>query len=138
MKKLSILFLLSMIVLTACGPQISDPLAINLDSTSWTLVQLNGQPVLTSTEVWISFEEGQVDGNGGCNQYGGEATYKADGTLSFGALFMTEMFCMEDGISGQESQYHKALSDVTNYKSAGPNLILLDTTGKTLMEFTPR
>ena len=51
---------------------------------------------------------------------------------------MTEMYCMEDGVSDQEYAFLEALANVSSYGSIGSNLVLYDQSGTSLMTFTPR
>ncbi len=52
--------------------------------------------VLPGTEVTLSFHgDTDVRGVGGCNSYGGTYTSALDGTLEFGELIQTEMYCVE-------------------------------------------
>ena len=46
----------------------------DLDGTTWRLVDLDGfdpQPLVSDTEITISFADGQIGGSAGCNDYTG-------------------------------------------------------------------
>lgn len=138
MKKISIILSISIMILAACGAVVAEKQVPELNNTSWTLTKLNGEDVLNSTEVWIIFEEGQISGNGGCNQFGGEATINSDGSISFGNIFSTLMFCEQDGISDQELSFFHTLDQAQTYHSENGDLIMSDESNQSILEFTTR
>jgi heat shock protein HslJ len=138
MKKLSIILLIAIMFLTACSIDIGSKSVPDLDGTAWNLIKINDKDALESTTVTISFDGSDVSGNGGCNHYGGGVTKDSDGNMEFGMLFMTEMYCLEDGVSDQEYEFFSALDEVMTFESKGGNLLMLNEGGDTILEFVPQ
>ncbi|MBV6397049.1 MAG: hypothetical protein HFACDABA_02653 [Anaerolineales bacterium] len=97
MKKLTLL-VLGIFVLAACA---SAP-TVNL-SGEWTLESYGDAssptPALPDVDTSLTFADGQLNGNVGCNGFGGGYESKGN-TLTFGPLFSTLMYCEET--DGQE------------------------------------
>jgi heat shock protein HslJ len=95
-------------LLGACGGS-APSLGSQLGGETWVLTAYNDTPPIAGTEVTLRFEEGQVSGNAGCNQYGGG--YQIDGdAIRFDALFNTEMACLDpEGRMEQERVYLELL-----------------------------
>lgn len=88
----------------------------DLEGTSWVLTALNKNRPIGGTQPTIQFENGQVSGNAGCNHFGGSYQIKGD-TISFSALEMTEMACMEpEGGMEQELTYLELLGAAQRYE----------------------
>ena len=100
------------VMVVACGGTSSDP----LNGTTWELYSIGKYSPIAGSKTTIRFEDGQVSGLGGCNQYGGE--YKSSNqTLSFSGLYMTEMACMSpDGIMDQEQLFLQYLGDARGFE----------------------
>jgi len=102
----------ALVMLVACGTTSSDP----LNGTTWELYSIGSYSPISGSRTTIHFEDGQVSGLGGCNQYGGE--YQINGNkLTFDKLYMTEMACMSpEGIMEQEQRFLKALGDASSFE----------------------
>jgi heat shock protein HslJ len=130
-----------LIVASACTPSglppdIDQPA---LEGTGWTLVQINGQEPLAGTEVTLIFEETNVEGNTGCNHFGGEYTASPDGSLQMSQLAMTEIYCTEpEGVMAQEVQYGDNLNQATSYRVVDERLEILNQDGVTILIFERR
>lgn len=132
MKSWMFVFLAVALTFTACGVGGAASSAASLEG-EWTLLTLNGAPLLPSTTINVTFADGQeVGGFSGCNSYGGAYTAKG-GVLHFGQLEMTEMACLEEGVMDQEQAYFAALSDVAKFRLDGDRLELLDKSGAALL-----
>ena len=84
----------------------------------WVLVSFGDEDspqVLGGTKITITFSEGRVassigfSGSAGCNQYFGSFENTPDG-LVVGPIGATEMWCGDEGVMDQESQFLKALA----------------------------
>lgn len=130
MKLINALILITCIaiMLIACGGTGGDP----LNGTTWELYSIGRYSPIAGSKTTIRFEDGQVSGLGGCNQYGGE--YKSSNqSLSFSALYMTEMACMSpEGIMDQESAYLQFLGDARSFKLVNDQLQISRSDGEAL------
>lgn len=128
MKKLITLsLLLILFTISACSPAVK-----SLKNTAWVLNSFDGVAPVEGTTITLYFEKDSLGGTSGCNQYGGE--YKKSGTkISFGALMMTEMACLDTGVMEQESAFLKALSGELPYSLEGNNLLITGANGENLV-----
>ena len=116
------------IMLVACGGIGDD----SLNGTTWELNSIGKYSPIAESMTTIRFENGQVSGLGGCNQYGGE--YKISGQrLSFSALYMTEMACVSpEGVMDQEGRFLQFLGDAQRFELTDGQLQLYGSEGETL------
>ena len=124
-------------LLDAAGQTILRFIAIQpptLEATEWQATGINnGTGGVVSTETTdratAVFEDGQVSGNGGCNQF--HATYEIDGErITIGPAAATRKLCAEpEGIMDQEQEYLSAFSRATTYTLARDKLELRDEGG---------
>ncbi|PZU18059.1 MAG: hypothetical protein DI591_01855 [Citromicrobium sp.] len=91
-----------------------------LSGTNWTLVSLNGQPVIDQT-AHIRFDTARLAASACCNQTG--AALRADGgRLVIGPVAATRMYC--DGKMDAEQQLGRLLESEPAYTVNGAALIL--------------
>lgn len=105
-----------------------------LKDIQWVLQTLNEQPVLADAAVTLKLDATHVSGSDGCNSFSG--TYQSEGS-QFKVnpdLASTMMACAEP-VMTQASAYVTALTQATQYKLDGQNLLILDAAGKTLAVF---
>lgn len=108
MKKI---YLLAIVLLTiaACSSPSTDI------TGEWKLISYgdtgNPTPALPNVDTSFKFENGQLNGNAGCNTFGGSYGLK-DNTLTFGAIMSTLMFC--DTTSTQEQGVLSIFSNNAN------------------------
>ena len=86
----------------------------SLTDTTWILdsyQNTQGETVdaLPDREVYIKFDGQNINGNAGCNFYGGTYTLSGD-HIQIGALISTMMACADNGVMDQEAAYHGLLS----------------------------
>lgn len=81
------------LVLAACGSDSSSSAdSPELDGRSFVATSIEGQELVEGTDIRISFADGALTANAGCNTLGGD--YTLDGnTLNVGPMFGTEMAC---------------------------------------------
>ncbi|MFC2027918.1 META domain-containing protein [Chloroflexota bacterium] len=104
------------------------------EDEEWMLVALgdkdNPQDVLDGTEITITFVKDKVtssigfSGSAGCNHYFGSFETTPEG-LAVGPIGATEMWCGDEGVMDQESQFLKALGMVDEYQIDGDTLEML-------------
>ena len=112
--------------------------AVQLEDTDWVLVSYMDQEgvlaePLPGTNTTAQFQDGQVNGNAGCNNFFGG--YEVDGhNLSVGPLASTEMFCgSPPGVMEQEYAYLAALGSAASFAIEGGQLVIADLEGKTVL-----
>lgn len=125
-----------------------EPAARDFQKTEWTLTafeetsgegdmaSVSATPVLDSTSVTLTIDEGQFSGSGGCNRYGGKVEI-TDNKLKFGPAFSTRKLCGEE-VMNQERRFLETLSKMTSYKIKGDRLTLLDENGKLSLQFSAK
>lgn len=107
-----------------------------LNDTSWVLVTLNSQPVMSDKPVTLNFEGGKINGTDGCNRYSTSYTVNGARFTASKEIITTTMACPEPIIMQQAAAYITALAQAATYNSDGQQLRLLDASGKTLAAFT--
>jgi heat shock protein HslJ len=109
-----IITLLSITLLGACaGGDSSNDAQLQ---GSWVMTTYLGVSPVEGTQATIIFEEGQVSGIASCNHYGGTYEVKGD-KIWFGAMAITEMYCMEpDGVMDQEAVFMRLLDAAERFE----------------------
>jgi heat shock protein HslJ len=112
MKKIFLLSI-ALFILAACSSTPKVELA-----GEWKLVSYgdsaNPAPALPDIDTSIKFDNGQINGNVGCNSFGGSYEIKGD-KIAFGAMTSTMMFC--EATSDQEQGVLSVLSEGTDLQS---------------------
>lgn len=99
----------------------------DLADTTWNITAYNDGvsavvSVLESAEANLTFaDDGTISGTGGCNRVLGSYT-AGDGTISFGTLASTQMFCGADGVMDQEAAVIAALESAATFSIEGDML----------------
>lgn len=90
---------------------------------------------LPGTTSTARLEDGQVNGNAGCNGYFGG--YQVEGfNLSIGPLASTEKFCgSPEGVMDQESAFLSAMSSASTYKIEAEQLFISNEKEETILVF---
>jgi uncharacterized lipoprotein YbaY len=117
------------------GQQEAPEMRVNLEDHLWLLVSLAGQTVIPGTQVTAEFNEGQVTGVSGCNNY--NAPYQMSGeNLTVGPAATTRMACVEpQGVMEQEAQYLSLLGSAATYRIESRQMSILDATGQVVLVF---
>jgi len=117
-----------LVMLVACGGTSSDP----LNGTTWELYSIGKYSPIAGSKTTIRFEDGQVSGLGGCNQYGGE--YQISGNrFTIDKLYMTEMACISpEGIMDQEQLVLQYLGDARGFEIMNGQLQISRSDGEAL------
>ena len=94
-----------------------------LAGSRWLLEDLAGKGVVDRVQATLEFtSDSAVSGNGSCNRFHGPVTVSG-GTISFGALAATRMFCGE-AASNQETEYFTALDGAERWEIKEPFLYI--------------
>ncbi|MGR9114850.1 MAG: META domain-containing protein [Gammaproteobacteria bacterium] len=111
----------------------------SLVGTKWRAVGINnGQGgVVNDNNTHLStaqFEDGEIKGNAGCNQF--SASYTEHGRqIMIGPARTTRKACSEEGIMEQENQFLDALGRVSYYEITAERLSLRDQKGVLWVSF---
>ena len=131
MKKLHLylitMFLVSGVMLAACSGGASDSL-----TGTWRLVSYgspaNPTPAAPDIDTSITFtEDGKVEGNVGCNGFGGDYTVEGN-TITFGPIVSTLMFC-EGPVGDQETTTLNVLFETVTFVMEGDTLTITSVDG---------
>ena len=113
---------------------------LELEGTDWMMVSYLNQdgeltPSLPGTSATALFQNGELNGNAGCNGYFG--SYEVDGSnLSVGPLASTEMFCgSPPGVMDQELGYLSALGRAANYAIENEQLVIANEAGEIVLVY---
>ena len=129
-----LVFVALAVTLTACAAFKTEGRAANLEG-EWTLLTLNGAPLLPGSTINATFSDGKIDGFSGCNSYGGPYTLTGN-RIHFGMVAVTMMACLDEDVMTQEQAYTEALlSNVTKFRVDGDRLELLDKSGTALLVY---
>jgi putative lipoprotein len=102
----------------------------------WVVEAIDGKPAADGVKSTLQIAaDGQVNGRGGCNGYGGGATIKDGQKISFGNMRATLMAC-EQAAMDQEGRLFAALKKVEAYHIDNGRLVLADKDGKELLRLT--
>ncbi len=115
------------------------PPTASLEGTTWSLfsyIAPNGEEkeILPESRITAEFNEGQVAGTAGCNNYFG--SYELDGnSLTFGPTGSTMMFCAPEELMLQETAYLAVLGTTSSYEIVDGQLHLKNEAGDTVLIF---
>ena len=100
MRHLAFTLLTATILLAGCssadggGPASPSPAPASLDGRTFLSTAIQGQTLVPGSTIRLSFKDGQLGVNAGCNHMGG-AYSVTDGKLTTGQMVMTDMACEE-------------------------------------------
>jgi heat shock protein HslJ len=90
--------------------------------------------VLQGSEITAKFEDDQVSGSAGCNQYFGAYTSEED-TLTITVIGYTEMYCEPEESMEQEGEYISALESADSYHVVGDRLEISNDNDEIILVF---
>ncbi len=94
-----------------------------LTGTSWRLVSLHGNAVVSGTEVTATFVGGRVSGSSGCNSYGGG--YRVDGNaITMARDIVSTLRGCEAPVMAQEAAYFAALLGAVRFSIVAGSLTI--------------
>jgi putative lipoprotein len=115
---------------TSSGPKVSE-----LEGT-WRAESFGAvkglDKVDPSVKTTITFKNGQAEGNGGVNSFGGSYEAKDGGKLKFGQIAATEM-AGSDAAMKQESRFFEALGKTRGFEFNESKLVLTGLDNDTLV-----
>lgn len=112
------------------------PAAQDLPIGSWQLATIAGAPAAEGVETRITFnEDASINGNGGCNTFGGGVVMAGTG-ITLPNVFSTMMMC-EGPKSAQENAFFGVLENTVSHRVESDQLLLLGKDGETLATLAP-
>lgn len=137
MRHLAFSLLAATILLAACssagGAVSPSPANASLDSRTFLSTAVQGQTLVPGSTVRLSFKDGQLGINAGCNHMGGAYSI-VDGKLKTGQMMMTDMACQEPLM--KQDTWVSAFLDRATVMLAGDTLTLKN--GDVTMTLTDR
>lgn len=117
------------------GQQVEPETRVNLEDHLWLLTSRGGQGVIPGTQITAEFNQGQVTGLAGCNDY--FAPYEvSDATLTIGEAGTTRKFCEEpQGTMEQETQYLNLLGSAASYLVETRQMSILDASNQVVLVY---
>ena len=112
-------------VAPSASPSPGASAAIGIVGRTWIVTTIGGSDTVADARPTMTFgADGQVQGSGGCNSYGGP--YKLDGAaIDVGELASTMMLCQDQSIGAQETAFFAALGGAQTWQvDATGNLVL--------------
>lgn len=114
----------------------SGPADMQLDNTSWSLIELNGAAVDRGRDPGFVFTtEGQFSASGGCNRFMGQAQLNGN-EISFPDRLAGTMMACAPGLDVQENNFLAALAAVKSIERQGPLMQMRAADGTVLMRLT--
>lgn len=98
------------------------PLAV-LES-KWYITSIKGFQNKTNKIPYFRISKTFINGNNGCNDFGGNFSTDKSNSFKIDRLRKTQMYCEE--FASVENAFHTALSQVTHYKITKGSLLLFD------------
>ena len=83
----------------------------NLNGTNWRVVQIAGEPTFGNNPPTISFRNGRIRGDSGCNTFTADVTLDQM-TIDVGSISSTLRLC-EGDVGATETQFMRALIGAT-------------------------
>lgn len=130
---------LAALTLTGCGNDsesgegaAGEPL--DLDGKTFTATEVTGWVPVTGTTIQLTFEDGRVAGQAGCNTLTGGATWTDQALVLEGPMASTMMAC-ERGLEAQDQWLVELLESDPRLSLDGETLVVgTDSNGMTMTE----
>ncbi len=97
----------------------------DIGGTEWILAMLNGETVPEDLQISLTYDDGQIKGNAGCNSYFADMKDQEDagGRVKLGPVGSTRKVCPED-VMHMESSYLRSLGNTSSFSLVGLQLVL--------------
>ncbi len=142
------LALVAALALAACGDDTTEPAGTepattepvgsssgtSFEGRTWLSTGASGFEIVEGSVVRLSFEDGSISANAGCNSMSGGYTLEGD-VLRIGAMASTQMAC-DDPLMDQDARLSELLSSGPSVSVEGDELVL--TSGDTSITFLDR
>lgn len=107
----------------------------NLHNTNWIVTQIAGFENKTDKFPNFTIDNGQINGNSGCNSFGGSIALSNAKQFEVGMLRMTKMYC--EAYMPLEKAFTAALSKAKTFELSGNAIQVLDENANLVFEATP-
>jgi heat shock protein HslJ len=108
----------------------------SLENTNWLLISYRGKDAIIEAKSTALFQNNEVGGFGGCNQYGGQYKLPAGGSnrIEITDLVSTLMFCAEpEGAMEQEAAFLEILNDAIRFEVVNDRLKIYNSADEELI-----
>lgn len=87
-----------------CGWSAERGRHVSLAGTSWTITSVDGRRTTAQRKAEVRFTDDRIEGNAGCNSFGGSYTLKGD-RLTVGRVISTKMACIGPGMKQERAVF---------------------------------
>ena len=116
------------------GGEGADGAPLDLDGRTFTATEVTGWVPITGTTIQLTFEDGRVSGQAGCNTLTGGATWDDQTLVLDGPMASTMMAC-ERGLEAQDQWLIELLESEPRLSLDGETLVVgTDSNGMTMTE----
>jgi heat shock protein HslJ len=126
--------------LTLVASQVTGKLSLTstVADHTWAAVALDGAPLEAGLNApTLTYADGRVSGNSGCNQYTGPVTESKPGTIAVGPTAGTRRACVGNG-AALEARFLKTLGVATRYTFLAGQLVVSGVEGEQMRTITFR
>lgn len=117
------------LALGACGSE-----SVDLSGRTFTSTEVRGHDLAPGSTITLTFEDGRISANGGCNTLNGAATWDGD-TLDVAEPLASTMMACDEALMAQDQWLSEYLTSSPALAVDGDTMTLGDdTTGITLSE----
>lgn len=123
--RMGLFVLIAAVAASCCACRSAKKVTAPLEKTQWTLVQMDGHPVVSDDNYYIVLgqeEAGRFGGRGDCNSLMGSYEIGKDGRIDLKGIASTRAMCPNQT---QESTFFGELEKVDSYMIDGKTLMLI-------------
>lgn len=115
-------------VAAVCTTSHNPPNVGSLGPGEWHAIVVNGRPAIPADvskrpSIQFAADSNHASGSTGCNRFAGPYTVSGS-SLTFGALAVTRMACIDSAVNVQETAFTDALGAIGRFAIAGDTLTL--------------
>jgi len=109
------------------------PSPLDIQGIEWRAVSVAGRAPVATHIPTIKLNGTRVEGNAGCNSYGGDVTITG-GSIKVGPVMQTEMACADPNAMAMEGAFVAALSAATSIEIRDGKLVIGGPGGELVFE----
>ena len=115
------------LTVAACSSGAAATQAPNLEGTKWRVVEIGGAPTYGGNPPTVSFGNGRIRGDSGCNTFSANVTLDRM-SIDVGSINSTLRLC-EGDVGDVETQFMRALIGATSFSFDADGKLVLDGDG---------